>query len=394
MLLAVIMAVVIKGVDGSQKIVMVSNRELLNDGKEYSEDECCVYGKCTCSSLDHALANLTSNVLINITTDMTLSSLVTVSDIENVSIIGHNNPTVNCRSVGGIQFTFSHHLIIQDITWIRCGTASNDTKPGLLLSYSFNVTIQNCTFQQSVGRAIVLSEMSGDVIINGCKFLNNSHYSDHGAAVHYSSNDTRNSSQIVFTIHDCNFSYNNKMKSLVYFENILPVLKYNKIIFSNSVFDSNQGTSIHAINHNISLNGEVLFQNNTADNGAGIYISDHSTVTFGENSDVKFIQNSANIEGGAIVLRNNSSIVFDQNCMVTFINNSATNGTVYSDTGSNVMFKGNSHVIFSGNSAIRHGAAIYSDNSHVMFTDNSNTTFSSNYVYTDDTLRCISVYYT
>ena len=97
--------------------------ELLNDGKDYSEDEkCCVYGNCSCSSLEHALANLTSNVLINITTDVTLSSLVRASDLENVTIIGHNNPTVNCRNVSEIKFTFSRHLIIQGITWMGCGT--------------------------------------------------------------------------------------------------------------------------------------------------------------------------------------------------------------------------------------------------------------------------------
>ena len=380
-------AIVIKSVDGNQNIVQVMSESLnAYDGKDYEDDNsliCCVYGNCSCSSLDHALANLTSNVLIDITTDVTLSSLVTVSDLENVSIIGHINPTVNCESVGGMQFTFIRHLIIQGITWIGCGTDNiNFTKPGLSLSYSFNATIQNCTFQQSVGQAIVLSEMLGDVNINDCKFVNNSHYRGHGAAIHYS-NISRN---LVLAINNCNFSCN-RMESLVYFENIL--FKYNKIIFSNSVFDSNQGTSIHAINHNISLNGEVLFLNNTAENGAGIYISDHSTVTFGENSDVRFIQNSANFKGGAVVLRNHSSITFDQNSMVAFHDNSVTSGTVYSDTASNVKFKGNCHVTFSGNSVTWQGATIYSDNSHVAFTGNSNVTLSDNYILsTDDTLNC------
>ena len=96
------------------------------------------------------------------------------------------------------------------MTWIGCGTDNiNHTKPGLSLSYSFNVTIQNCTFQQSVGQAVVLSEMSGDVNINNCKFLNNRRYRGHGAAIHYSSstNNTINYSQFVLTIKKCNFSY-------------------------------------------------------------------------------------------------------------------------------------------------------------------------------------------
>ena len=123
----ILLLVVAYYVDGNQRIIHVS--ELVSDNKDsVTSDEgdnsliCCVYGNCSCSSLDHALANLTSNVLINITTDVTLSSLVRVSDLENVSIIGHNNPTVNCRSVGGIHFTFCNNCIIQGITWDGCGS--------------------------------------------------------------------------------------------------------------------------------------------------------------------------------------------------------------------------------------------------------------------------------
>ena len=53
---------------------------------------CCVYGNCSCNSLDHALANLASNVLINITTDVMFTTLINASNLENVSIIGHSNP--------------------------------------------------------------------------------------------------------------------------------------------------------------------------------------------------------------------------------------------------------------------------------------------------------------
>ena len=380
LMLAMILAVtvVVQFVDGNQKIVCVS-KDSTASGEDDNSHICCVYGNCSCNSLDHALANLTSNVLINITTDVTLSSLVKVSDIENVTIIGHNNPTVNCKSVGGIHFTFCHNCIIQGITWDGCGTKNTDnyTKPGLELSCSSNVTIQNCSFQHSVGQAIVLSEVLGDVNINNCKFVNNSHYRDHGAAIHYSSNDTRNSSQVVLTINNCNFSYN-EINTLVYLENRL--FAYNKLILNNSNFCSNQGTSVYAINHEIYLNGKTLFQNNTAENGTGVYISNYSTVIFGENANVMFTQNSANYKGGAMFLSNHSSIIFDQNSIVTFNNNSAIKGTVYSDASSNVTFKANCQVNFSGNSATQSGAAVYSDNSQVTFTGNSNATFSSNYV--------------
>ena len=374
MILAV--TVVVRFVDGNQKIVRVSDSTASGE-----DDICCVYGNCFCNSLDRALANLTSNVLINITTDVTLSSLVRVSDLENVTIIGHNNPTVNYKNVSGVQFSFCHNCIVQGITWNGCGTVNiNYTKPVLLLSNSSNVTIQNCFFQHSVGQSIVLSEVSGDVNINNCKFVNNSHYRDHGAALHYSSKNTRNPSQLVLTINNCHFS-DNKMKSLVYLENRL--FAYNKkIMLNNSNFCSNQGTSVYAINHKIYLNGKVLFQNNTAENGTGFYISDNSTVIFDKNANVMFTKNSANYKGGAIFLSNHSSIIYDQNSIVTFNNNSAIKGTIYSDARSDVTFKGNCQVSFSGNSANQSGAAVYSDKSQVTFTGNSNVTFSSNYVST------------
>ena len=106
------MAVVFRYVASNQRIVHIS--ELISDDKDFftsGEDNnshtCCVYGNCTCNSLDHALANLTSNVLINITSDVMLSLLTEVSDLQNVSIIGHNHPTLNCKRVGGIHFTFA-----------------------------------------------------------------------------------------------------------------------------------------------------------------------------------------------------------------------------------------------------------------------------------------------
>ena len=132
--LVIILTIVIQYVDGYQRIVQVS--ELFSDDEDFftSGDgdffTCCVYGNCSCNSLDYALSHLTSNVLINITTDVTLSSLAKVSDLENVSIIGHNNPNVNCRNVGGIQYTFCHNCIIKNIIWDGCGTKA---EPGLKL---------------------------------------------------------------------------------------------------------------------------------------------------------------------------------------------------------------------------------------------------------------------
>ena len=376
-LFVALLALVIQYTDGNKSAVHITgtsnNEDFITSGEDDNGLICCVYGNCSCSSLDHALANLTSNVLINITTDVTLSSFVTVSDLENVSIVGHNNPTVNCRNVGGIHLTFCNNCIIQGITWDGCGTETidHDIKPGLKFSNSSNVTIHNCSFQHSVGQAIVLSEILGEVNINDCKFVNNSHCRNHGAAIYYSPSNVTNS-QRLFTINYCNFTYNRHAKSLVYIEN--KVSKYSTNIICNSKFCYNQGLSVYAVKQNIYLRGKVLFLNNTVENEpAGIYISDHSTITFDKNSEVKFIQNS-NYWHGMVSLSSHSNIVFDQKSITTFHDDD--NVAIFSKDNSNVTFKGYCQVEFSSNVDVYFNIAIYSlQNCHVTFTDNSNVTF-------------------
>ena len=120
---------------------------------------------------------------------------------------------------------------------------------------------------------------------------------------------------------------------------------------------------------------KVLFQNNTAENGAGIYMKDHSTVIFGKNSDAAFIQNSADNNGGAVFLRNHSSIIFDQNSMATFKDNNAKRGTIYSEVNCNVTFQAACEVTFSNNLIQAGGSAISSyDNCYITFAGNSKVT--------------------
>ena len=98
----------------------VDSKQNIVSGQDDNSGNCCVHENCSNSSLDQCLANLTSSILINITTDVKLSSLVRVSHLANVSIIGRNYPRVSCKSVGGIHFAFCHNCTIQGITWESC----------------------------------------------------------------------------------------------------------------------------------------------------------------------------------------------------------------------------------------------------------------------------------
>ena len=365
--------------DGNQNIIHVTDTISKEDFLTSDKHICCVYRNCSCRSLDQALANLTSNVLINITTDMTLTSLIKASHLVNVSIIGSNYPSVNCKSVGGMHFTFCSNCIIKGIIWNGCGSHID---PVLKFSHSINVTIQNCLFQHLIGQAVVLSGVLGDVNIDNCKFINNSDYKGHGAAIQYLSNNTSNFLQHVFTISNCNFSYN-KMKSVIYLANT--AFTYNEIIIINSIFYKNQGISLYVMRNNIYLNGKVLFQKNFAESGTAIYIKDYSSIIFDNNSNVTFIQNSANDNGGAVFLTNQSACLFDYNSLVTFQNNNATRGIIYSEASSNVTFTANCEVIFNNNLVKMQGVAIYSAyNSYVIFKGNAKVTFANNSITLND----------
>ena len=385
LMLVITLAIVIQCINGNlnQRIVLVSKK--FNDEEDrFGRSEHGTFANAngeSSNSLD-ALANYTNDVLINITGDVKLSSLIAVSYLENVSIIGYNNPTVNCINAGGLHFAHCHNCNIQGIIWEGCGgTKSTDTnvEPVLKFSYSSNISIHNCIFQHSIGQAVVLSEVSGDININHCQFVYNSHYRGHGAAVHYSSNNVTNHPQPLLTVSHCSFSYHKGAESLVYIEDRLS--RYNNIIIQYSKFCHNQGvTPVYVIIEKLCFKGELLFLNNTAKQSAGIYIRDHSSVSFGQDSNVTFIQNNAH-KGGAIFLRNHSIVLFDENSKAKFNYNEASTGTVYSEANSNVVFTGNCEVSFTGNSAKQYGAAVYSfNNSHVTFSGKSKVKFNSNTV--------------
>ena len=139
--ITLLIAVYIQDIEGMERVIVV--RELnINDDILISDDEdvpaitgsgsksqvfeislisCCIFGNCSCPSLYAALTNLTSNVLINITTNVQLPSVIPLVDLANITITGHNNPTVNCNSSGGLHIISCRNCIIEGISWDWCG---------------------------------------------------------------------------------------------------------------------------------------------------------------------------------------------------------------------------------------------------------------------------------
>ena len=348
-----------------------------------------ISNKYYCRNLKDILASAKDNQLINITDNvLVLSSVINLNNYNNISIIGHNNPTVICVNGCGLQMEHCNNLTIEGITWIGCGATDNlDVNykyanygiirkdiPVLGITNFNNLTLQKCSFHYSKGRVVHLTKVLGYVSINNCKFMNNDQYGGHGSVIFYS---TPFHEFDVFTINKCEFISNAGTTLII----IIQEFKlYTITSLSNSSFHNNEGTCIYLEgNSKLQISGEVLFQNNEAKNAAGLHIY-HSIVIFSTSANVKFISNSVIYNGATVFLIEKSIALFDNNSVVTFSDNKATNGTIYS-VSSNVYFKANCEVTFINNLATQYGAAIYSyDNSDVTVTGNAKTNFINNVI--------------
>ena len=287
----------------------------------------------------------------------------------NITLIGHNSSSIHCENDCGLQFINCSNITITNITWstfiTNRGNTYDSITPQIEFYNSSNITIDHCTFQQSVGQAVVLSEVSGDVNIKHCKFLNSIHsHREHGTAIHYSSNCTEFTKERL-TISDCDFTDNIGIASLIYLERHINNSKWcESITLQNSKFDNNRGVCVYLSNQNLYIKGNVTFDSNIAENGAGIFISDHSNVKFGKASNVMFAQNRATVNGGALHVNNWSSVVFESNAHVMFISNEATKsgGTIYSYNNSIIILRENAMVCFIYSNA-EFGGTLYAKNS-------------------------------
>ena len=106
--------------------------------------ECCVNGTCSCSSLYYTLQNLTSNSIINITSEsVTLHTTTPIGsgNLHNITITG-NGATIMCNNSGGAYCESCSDVIIEGITWEECYTSP-------LLFSTLSISVTNCIFQYS-----------------------------------------------------------------------------------------------------------------------------------------------------------------------------------------------------------------------------------------------------
>ena len=372
-----------------------------------SEDFCCITGDRAFYSLNDALGNVTNNAIINLIASAQLYSHVPFNSLENITIIGKRNLIVNCNGIGAFRFISCHNVTIEGISWEKCGSNNGTTTyPAIEFHSSSNILLKNCSFNQSRGQAIKLSNVSGDMNIKNCQFMNNSDYGGHGAGIHYTSDSDYQSQQLLI-IDSCVFSFNGAAKSIVYCESSIKNSS-DDICLQNSSFANNDGVSIYILHNTLILKGKVLFEDNMATDGGGIFSSsslvifdDQSDVTFSnssakdnggainllgtrlyfkENSYAKFINNSVGSKGGAVYFTSNSDVQFGENSTITFQENIAGTygGALCCEDHSSLSFDGDSTIEFGGDNATEGGAVYLSNYCNVSFSGNTTVAFDEN----------------
>ena len=179
------------------------------------------------------------------------------------------------------------------------------------------------------GGAMYLQYSTGDIAINECIFTNNT--SVRGAAIYVDSysieSDPFAPYNNEFYIQSSNFQSNVAEDSIIYTDQSSPLLGFIYLNFTNNI-----GTCIFLSQSQAFLTGSMLFINNTAENGAALYLDHGSSIKM--YGSIQFVNNSAALYGGAIfadlaVGCDKYDVIFpydDQDKIVSFINNAAGYG--------------------------------------------------------------------
>ena len=163
---------------------------------KYKDD--CSTGNYTFNSMVDVPNSVSCNIIIDISTDILLSSNVLLKGVNNITIVGQGDPIVNCNYNRSVKFVSCNNVTIEGVNWERCGSVNS---PGIEFNNTSNITIESCSFHHSTGKAVSLSKVSGNVSINNCQFTRNKYHKGHGAAIYYTSSHEQ-STQLV--INNCN----------------------------------------------------------------------------------------------------------------------------------------------------------------------------------------------
>ena len=105
-----LLVVFFQGIKDFKKGVATADTEVSDSSNQSFQDN--ELYNTTIPSIFSLLFNRTSNTVVNITNNTALSSFVVLKDLENITIFGHLNTTINCNSTGGVKFVSCKNITI------------------------------------------------------------------------------------------------------------------------------------------------------------------------------------------------------------------------------------------------------------------------------------------
>ena len=197
------------------KVITVNNNGQNNT-------DCCVDGKCPCSSLFSSLQHITDSTIVNITSEsVELHSITTLHSTSDITIYSEKT-IIKCNNTGSVSFVNTTNVTIHGITWDQCGNPNDPhVDGGMSFTGITKLTIDSCTFQYSQLCAVSLSSVSDDITIKNSNFISNGLKktvgSDEGDCGGLKITDAIVNTTVAIVIYDSYFSGNGKSIDRKYF---------------------------------------------------------------------------------------------------------------------------------------------------------------------------------
>ena len=215
-------------------------------------------------------------------------------------LIEHSNFTTN-----GILGVYLYDNAISSYILFNNLTIFNNSQGGVEIASikSFLVLdIKLAKFFQNNGRALVFSGMGSNKTLNFQENLfarNKGSHDSQGAALYIKAGGST-----MISVYHCSFDHNIAFGSIVYIagHGISFALGFDVVVsVSSSKFLNNQlGSALYVSQVILTFDNFILFQNNSAETGAAMYIDQNAFVTVTDEVLIEFVNNSASLRGGAI----------------------------------------------------------------------------------------------
>ena len=257
--------------------------------------ECCTEEGCLCASLSTALQYIGNDTVINITSSyVTLDKSVKLGSgkLTNITVTG-SNVTIMCNNSGSIYCELCDDVMIEGITWDRCGDPNGTNIAGVTFNGTSNISLVNCTFQHSLVQAVCFVMVSGNIIVNHSNFLSNKGTPrSHCGALNISSGYN-----FVHLIISESYFYSNSLYCTLDIVDDTGLTIWN-ITMAKTKFSSNIGGVLFEITGTSSFQLEKLnFNDNEASNSS---VAGMSFLLYGNSSLLVSNSSFTNNIGGAL----------------------------------------------------------------------------------------------